>query len=295
MIVLMEFVIYLALILIGACLGSFAGATVWRIRARQLKSDKKHHESVDEKEYASLKGLADTKVSKDRSRCLHCGYELKWYDLIPVISWLTLRGKCRSCHKRIGYFELLIELGTIAFFLVSYIFWPFALDAPLEIARFVVWLVAGVVLAMLFSYDAKWYLLPDKLTIVLAGLGVVTVTIAALQSGNPLMTVLTAIGAVAVLSGIYLGLYLLSRGQWVGFGDIKLGFGLALLLIDWQLAFIALFLANLIGCLIVIPLLATGKLKRTSRVPFGPLLILGTIVAQFVGPAIVASYFSALI
>jgi prepilin signal peptidase PulO-like enzyme (type II secretory pathway) len=291
----MEFVIYVALVLVGACMGSFAGATVWRLRARQLVRDKKNHEAVSGKEFNKLEKLAHTKLSSDRSRCLHCDYTLKWYDLIPVVSWLSLRGKCRNCHKPIGYFELLIELGVIAFFVVSYALWPFTLDTGLEITRFIIWLVSGVVLAMLFSYDAKWFLLPDRLTIVLAMLGVGTVAIAAVQSGNPLLSILSALGSVAILSGLYLGLYLISKGKWVGFGDVKLGVGLALLLIDWQLALIALFLANLIGSLIVIPGLASGKLKRSSRVPFGPLLILGAILAQFIGPAILSFYVGTLI
>jgi leader peptidase (prepilin peptidase)/N-methyltransferase len=295
MIVLMEFVIYVALVLVGACMGSFAGATVWRLRARQLVRDKKNHEAVSGKEFNKLEKLAHTKLSSDRSRCLHCDYTLKWYDLIPVVSWLSLRGKCRNCHKPIGYFELIIELGVIAFFVVSYALWPFTLDTGLEITRFIIWLVSGVVLAMLFSYDAKWFLLPDRLTIVLAMLGVGTVAIAAVQSGNPLLSILSALGSVAILSGLYLGLYLISKGKWVGFGDVKLGVGLALLLIDWQLALIALFLANLIGSLIVIPGLASGKLKRSSRVPFGPLLILGAILAQFIGPAILSFYVGTLI
>lgn len=298
MIVLMEFVIYLALVLVGACLGSFAGATVWRLRARQLAYDKKHHQTVSGKEYNKLEKLVRTPMSKDHSRCLHCGHRLKWYELIPVVSWVIQRGKCRSCKKPIGYFELIIELGLIAFFVVSYAFWPFNLhdpSNPLEVVRFILWLASGVIMAMLFSYDAKWYLLPDKLTIVLAGLGIGTVAIAAIQLGNPLMTIGSAVGAIVVLSGLYLGLYVLSKGKWVGFGDVKLGFGLALLLIDWQLALVALFLANLIGCLIVIPGLMSGKLKRTTHVPFGPLLILGTILAQFVGPAILYFYVGTLI
>ncbi|MFZ2125926.1 MAG: prepilin peptidase [Candidatus Microsaccharimonas sp.] len=286
----MEYVIYLALILLGVCLGSFAGATVWRLRARQLKYDKKHKEPVDEKEYARLEKLTKRKLSKDRSQCLHCGYELKWYDLIPIVSWVALRGKCRHCHKPIGYFEPLIEIGMAGFFVVSYMFWPFGLESPFEIARFIVWLISGVILAMLFAYDSKWYLLPDKLTAILAGVGAVNVILAAIQSINPVETVLSALGAVGILSGLYLILYRVSNGRWVGFGDVKLGVGLALLLADWQLAIVALFLANFIGCLVVIPLMITGKLKRSSHVPFGPLLIAGTVIAFFIGPSLVEFY-----
>ena len=291
----MEFVIYITLVLIGVCLGSFGGATVWRLRARQLVADKKNKEPFDHKELHKLEKLTKGKVAADRSRCLHCDYTLRWYDLIPVVSWLALRGKCRHCHKKIGYFEPLIEVGVAAFFVASYAFWPFQLDTSLEMIRFGLWLVAGVALAMLFAYDTKWFLLPDKLTIFVVALGVATVAIAATQSGNPLGTIFSAIGAVGVLSGLYLVLYLVSQGKWVGFGDVKLGLALALLLVDWQSALVALFLANLIGCLIVIPFMATGKLKRSSHVPFGPLMIAGAVIAQFVSPMIVSLYVGTLI
>jgi prepilin signal peptidase PulO-like enzyme (type II secretory pathway) len=143
---------------------------------------------------------------------------------------------------------------------------------------------------MLFAYDSKWYLLPDKLTAILAGVGAVNVILAAIQSINPVETVLSALGAVGILSGLYLILYRVSNGRWVGFGDVKLGVGLALLLADWQLAIVALFLANFIGCLVVIPLMIAGKLKRSSHVPFGPLLIAGTVIAFFIGPSLVEFY-----
>jgi prepilin signal peptidase PulO-like enzyme (type II secretory pathway) len=80
------------------------------------------------------------------------------------------------------------------------------------------------------------------------------------------------------------------KGQWIGFGDVKLGLALALLTADWQLAFIALFAANLIGCLLVIPGMITGKVTRTTRIPFGPLLIVGTVIAVIWGPALIQAY-----
>jgi prepilin signal peptidase PulO-like enzyme (type II secretory pathway) len=291
----MEWIVYIALILLGVCLGSFAGATVWRLRARELKFEKANGARVDHMEYKRLSPLVKTSLLTDRSRCLHCSYTLKWYDLIPVISWLGLRGKCRNCKKPIGSFELLIELGVAAFFVVSYALWPFSLDDGLGVARFVTWLAAGVALAILFAYDKKWFLLPDRASLVVIGLGIITVAIAALQSGNLIDTLLTTLGSVGILSGLYLFLYLFSKGKWVGFGDVKLGLGLGLLLADWQLAIVALFLANFIGCLIVVPLLAMGKLKRNARVPFGPLLIAGAVVAQFAGPTIISLYLTTLI
>lgn len=290
MIVLMEFVIYLALTLVGLCLGSFAGATVWRLRARQLAVDKKNKEQYDHKEFGRLKKLLGKGPLSDRSQCLHCGYELKWYDLIPLVSWLSLRGKCRNCKHPIGYFEPLMEIGVALFFVLSYTFWPGGINDGLQIAHFVLWLVAGVIMAVLFAYDTKWFLLPDSFTIALAVIGLGIVGVSAAESEDITGTVLTAFGAVAILSGLYAVLYYVSKGRWVGFGDVKLGVGLALIVVDWQLAAVALFLANFIGCLIVIPLLISKKLKRDSQIPFGPLLIAGTVLAWFIGWPILEAY-----
>lgn len=291
MIVLMnEVIVYIALALIGVCLGSFAGATVWRLRARQLETDKKNKEPYDHKEYLKLKKLLGKKTLADRSRCLECGYELKWYDLIPLVSWLSLRGKCRSCKHPIGVFEPLIEIGVAAFFVLSYAFWPGGVESGLEITHFVLWLIAGVIMAVLFAYDYKWFLLPDRYVAALAVVGVGIVAVSAAQTEDIGGTLLTALGAVGLLSGLYAVLFAVSQGRWVGFGDVKLGVGLALILVDWQLAAVALFLANFIGCLVVIPLLLTKKLKRTSHVPFGPMLIAGTILSWFIGWHILDSY-----
>lgn len=292
MIVLMEITIYIALVLVGLCMGSFAGATTWRLRANELADDKKRGDEYDAVEYTRLKNLVHLKTSKDRSVCLHCSYRLRWYDLIPLVSWLSLGGKCRKCRKSIGYFEPLMELGVALYFVLSFVFWPGQLVSTLQITHFVIWLIAGVVLAVLFAYDAKWFLLPDKFNYALIGLGLASSVIIAATSGNPAAIIGNIAGSVAILSGMYYVIYLLSRGKWIGFGDIKLGLGLALLLADWRLAFIALFVANLIGCLIVIPLMAVGKLKRDSHIPFGPLLIIGTIVAWLAGAAILGWYSS---
>lgn len=287
--------VYIALVLVGLCLGSFAGAMIWRLRARQLVDDKAHGDEYDKDEYNRLKKLTKSSVANDRSQCLHCSYTLRWYDLLPLVSWLSLGGKCRNCHKPIGYLEPLIELGTALFFVLSYTFWPYALSSPLEIAQFIIWLVAGVGLAILFVYDMKWFLLPDKINFFIIGLGIVASVVNVVQSTNVGGTLGSIGGAILLLSGIYFLLYVVSKGKWIGFGDIKLGLGLALLLGDFRLAFIALFSANLIGCLIVIPQMIAGKLKRNAHVPFGPLLILGTVVAQLVGLPIVDWYVNSLL
>lgn len=290
-----EIVIYVVLAVLGLCLGSFAGASVWRLRARQLVEDKEVGEKVDAKEFARLEGLAHVKQTKDRSRCLHCGHALAWYDLLPLISWLSLGGKCRYCHKRIGYFEPIMELAVAAFFVLSYALWPFDLSGWVALMGFGAWLLAGVGLAILFAYDLRWFLLPNPVVFSVIGVAAIAAVGHLLQTSDIGGALLNLLGAILILSGLYLILYVVSKGAWVGFGDVKLGLALALLLADWRLAFLALFAANLIGCIIVIPGMIAGKIKRQTHIPFGPLLILGTIVAMFFGQTILNWYFISLI
>lgn len=295
MMVLMDVAVILLLMLTGLSMGSFAGATVWRLRAKQLVEDRKEGEVVDKEEYEALLPLSKAPfTSSDRSQCLHCHHTLRWYDLIPLISWLSTGGRCRYCRKGIGVLEPLIEIGTAVFFVGSYLLWP-EIITPLDLGEFVLWLISGVLLAILFAYDVKWFLLPNVIVFPLLGVGVIMAGLGVSTSGDPVAALLDIAIAASVLSGLYLILWYVSKGKWIGFGDVKLGLALALLLGNWQLAFLALFLANLIGCLVVIPGLVSGKMRRGSHVPFGPLLIVGFVIAALVGQPILQWYFIAFL
>lgn len=287
--------IAISLGLIGAIMGSFAGATTWRLRAFQLKADKAAGEKVDKAEYKRLLPLTKATFTTDRSHCLSCGYALRWYDLIPIVSWLSLGGRCRQCRQPIGWFEFLIEIGMTAFFVLSYLLWPGGLGTWQAVAHLALWLCAGVGLAILFSYDIKWFLLPDVVNWTVVGIGVAIAILSVATAAQPWNQLVNVLASVAVLGGLYLVIYLASRGGWVGFGDVKLGLGLGLLLADWQLSFFTLFAANLIGCLVVLPGLLTKKLTAKSHVPFGPFLIGGAVLGQWFGAAIIAFYMSHLV
>ena len=290
----METLIVVILGVLGLVLGSFAGAQVWRLRARQLVADKAEGEEYDKHEYKQLLPLTSSKIRDDRSRCLHCGHELHFIDLIPLVSWLSTRGRCRYCNQSIGNFEPLMEVGVACVMIAVYLPWPVELVSMGSWAVFVSWEVAIVLLAILFAYDLKWFLLPNIPVFLLGGVGVVVSCITIAMSPDKFGTLLSIVGGIAILSGIYAFVWVISRGGWIGFGDVKLGLGLALLLADWRYGFIALFAANLIGCLVVIPGLMSGKIKRTTRVPFGPLLIAGALVALLFGSSIV-NWYSSLI
>lgn len=308
--------VLLSLSLFGVIVGSFAGAQVWRIRAYQLRDDddrlaglnKRRKLSDDDRaDKAELKASAAARkaerkrldgligrVSRDYSRCLHCQHRLAWYDLLPLVSWLSTRGRCRYCQETIGHFEPLMELGMASFFVLSFALWPTAISSGVEVTQFVVWLLSGVALSILFAYDAKWFLLPDVVMVPFIILAALYAGLELYQVGVSIESLGSILGALAVLSGLYWLLHVVSRGTWVGYGDVTLGAGLALLLGRFDLAIVALFLANLIGTVLVLPQLWANKLDRKTPIPFGPLLIIGTLLAYFFGQAIIDWYTSFL-
>jgi len=284
------FLIYLTLILVGLAMGSFAGAMVWRLRARQLKEDKAEGEDYDKKEYKRLLPLTQNNLQNDRSRCLTCKHPLAWYDLIPLVSWVTSRGKCRYCGGFIGWFEPVIEIATALLFVISFAFWPFLLNTALDWTQFIVWLVVCVMMVILIAYDSRWYILPNRVVFPLIGASAIWSLLVIVNSALPTDMLFSLAGSIVLLPGVYYLLWLVSKGAWIGFGDIKLNIALALLVVEWQLAFLVLLLANLIGCLVVIPGMLAGKITRKTHIPFGPFLIFATIIAVLFGSEVVAWY-----
>lgn len=263
--------VYMILIysLLGLCFGSFVNALVWRL--------KKKRDFV-----------------KERSECTHCHHVLAWYDLVPVVSWLTLQGKCRYCHKRIDDSPL-TEIGVALAFGVSYAFWPLGFSAAGWVL-FALWLIALVLLAALFLYDLKWSLLPNVLMFPLIGLGVIWTGIyySLIAPVAPLAVGWEVVLGLASVAGLYGLLYAVSGGEWVGFGDVKLGIFMGLIL-GWQRGLLAVMLANVIAFLVIVPGLMTRKMTRKTRIPFGPFLILATVTAFLFGNQLVAGYFSVIL
>jgi len=281
--------------ILGLVLGSFAGASVWRLRARQLVEDKENGEKVLAKELKMLRPLTKSTLTNDRSRCLHCGHTLAWYDLIPIVSWLSMGGKCRYCKKKIGWFEPLIEIGMAALLVLLYVMWPVASPGG-TLVELILWIVVMVMLVILFVYDLKWFLLPNVIVFPLLAFSVVIAIVHVLSMTDTMGAFLSLLGSLAILGGLYAALYYFSyfrygeEKTWVGFGDVKLGVALGLLLGDWKLAFLAVFLANLIGVIAVLPSLLSRKLSMKAHIPFGPLLILGFLIAFFFGSYVLDWY-----
>lgn len=250
------------LVVFGFILGSFVNAFVWRIHQK--------------KNWVS-----------DRSECTHCHHKLAPLDLIPVISWLLLHGKCRYCHKKIEDTPL-AELAMPMLFVVSYAWWPMQLEGKGLIA-FIFWLVFLIGFLALTIYDFRWFLLPDKIVFPLVGLALAQVIAISVYSADWRYAA-NALGGALVVSGIFYLLYQISKGTWIGGGDVKLGLVLGLLAGGVLEGFLVLFAASAAGLAATLPQVVRGKAGRKTQIPFGPFLILGLIVVTLFGADILDWY-----
>lgn len=222
------------------------------------------------------------------SECEHCHELLKWYDLVPVASWLSTLGKCRYCKKSIGATYITVELATGALFLLSYRYWPYGFE-HLGVSAFVLWLISLTVLISLVIIDLKWFLLPDGLVFSLIGIAGAfqLYVVAYTQDFSRLPGIL---GGIAVGFGIFYLLYMVSSGRYIGGGDVKYGLYIGLLTGSALKSLLVISVASLLGTLAVLPLLITKKTKLTSKIPFGPFLILATIIVFIFGQKILDWY-----
>lgn len=277
--------IYVILGFLGLAFGSFINAFVYRL-----------HEKLDDDgntKKISAKQKKDLSIVKGRSICPNCKHVLGASDLVPVFSWLFLRGKCRYCKKPISWQYPAVELITAVLFIVSYIAWPNELVNSWQILSFITWLVALIGLIALAVYDIKWMLLPNKIIypfVVFVGASFAI----QLALGRPTKDVVGIGLALLVTAGIFWVLYVASKGKWIGGGDVKLGLLAGFLLASLPLAFLYLFLASIFGMIYMLPLLATNKISPKSKIPFGPFLIAGCIASVLWGQALINWYTSIL-
>lgn len=265
--------ILVVLAALGLVLGSFVNALIWRVRAQET----------------AAKPNKDLSILHGRSMCPSCRHTLQALDLIPVISWVALRGKCRYCHKPISRLYPLVELLTAALFIVSYLFWPEVIIGQQQLL-FAFWLIFVTGFVALLVYDARWMMLPNRiiypLMVLAAGQWLAVWWIYGL-SGQQLLDIGLS---VLVAGGIFYVLFQVSGGKWIGGGDVKLGFLLGLLIAKPVHSFLLLFMAALLGSLVSIPLMIVGKAGRKTRIPFGPFLLAGGFVVMLFGAAIIGWY-----
>jgi len=224
----------------------------------------------------------------DRSRCPKCKKQIAWYDNIPVISFLLLRGKCRHCKEKISIQYPIVELVTgILFVLAFYMNYKSgvmpALRSFSEGGGYMLrdFFIISVMI-VIFIYDLRWYLILDRVTLPAAGILFFTNIFLGINWQNLLISGI--IGA-----GFFLIQFIISRGKWIGGGDIRLGLLMGFAL-GWPGILVALFIAYILGSIIGIGLVIASKKKWGSEIPFGVFLTTATIITMFWGTELTRWY-----
>jgi leader peptidase (prepilin peptidase) / N-methyltransferase len=266
--------IVLLLAVLGLVFGSFVNALTWRLH----EQDELRQAKDGKAQKAELRKLS---ILHGRSMCPACRHELAAEDLVPVASWLWLRGKCRYCHKPISWQYPAVELATAVLFAGSYLAWPLDLHG-LGLFQFCCWLVVLVGFVALTVLDLKWYWLPNKIIYPLIVLAVLELLVAVAFFGGGWPAVSSGVWGVLIASGIFFVLYRISK-DWIGDGDVRLGVVLGLVVGGPLRGCLLLFVASALGTLVSLPLLATGKAKRGTLIPFGPFLIAAAVIIELFG------------
>lgn len=220
-----------------------------------------------------------------RSMCMSCSKELHWFELIPVLSFLCQRGRCMQCKAKISWQYPIVEIATgILFVLIMSQLIQVGLTWPHVIAT-AISLVCASLLVVITVYDLRHKIIPDGVVYTFDGFAFVGLFL----GGMGMQPVLHAPHLWSVLAGPILALpfallWVISRGKWIGLGDAKLILGIGWLL-GMHGGINAIVLAFWTGAIISIGwLLATkGGIKRKTEIPFGPFLVLGTLIVWFTG------------
>jgi leader peptidase (prepilin peptidase)/N-methyltransferase len=225
------------------------------------------------------------------SRCPQCGQRLSPLDLIPVLGYLFLRGKCRYCHSPISFRYPLVEFGSGVFFVGAALSFP-AAGLPRDFCFSVIFLC---LMLIVFFTDLELQLIPDAISVsgIFSGLTYNFLRGMLSSAGRTLAPLYSAISGMLLGYAIF---YLISRlGRMVfkkdvmGEGDLFLAALLGAYL-GWQGALLAIFLAYLLAALVLVGLMALGRIKTGQYVPFGPALAAGGVITLFFEQQIISWY-----
>ena len=254
--------------IIGIIIGSFLGVVNWRLKMAE-------------------------DIVWERSRCPHCKGHIRWYDNIPLLSFVILAGQCRDCKKRISWEYPLIELVTGLLFAavawkflgtLGFMVGPERIFTNGDIVDMSFWLFAVCYLVLIFFHDLDFMLIPDAAVYpaILVTLGYQYYK----YLGGPLgiasfkAPITSALLAAFVAALFFFLLIWMSRGKWIGGGDVKMGF-LAGAMVGWPKILFVLFFAYMIGAIASLILIATKKKTWKSQIPFGPFLVAGILLVMF--------------
>ena len=272
---MINFFLYLLIFIFGLIAGSFLNSIIYRLQTG---------------ESFLLK----------RSHCPYCKHVLSWSDLIPILSFLILKRRCRYCRRKISWQYPLVEIATGGLFVLIVNQQSTISNQPSLIIHSLFLILASCFLIIIFVYDFKHFIIPDQVIYpaiaatfiyrLIETWNLRFISDSRIWILNPETFIYPLLSAL-LATAFFLAIFLISRGRWLGFGDVKLVFFLGLLL-GFPDTLIALFLAFLFGAIIGIGLIALEKKSLKSEVPFAPFLVIGTFIALFLGSTILNWYLS---
>lgn len=254
--------VYILAGILGLCVGSFLNVVIYRLP----------------------NGM---NLNRPGSHCTKCDYSLKWYDNVPVLSYLLLGGKCRKCKARISPRYMIVEIVNAVLWLLSTkMFWGSSPVYACAVAA------ACSALICIFFIDLEHMLIYNRFTILVALCGVVGMFT---DSGTSWQGRL--IGAVAggvVFLGLYYGALAALKQEGMGFGDVKYAAAAGLLL-GWQKLLLAVLVASVAGAVVMVITNRLTKAEKKKEYPFGPYLVAGTLFALFFGDGVISWYLGLLL
>ncbi len=258
----MNIIIFIIVFLLGTIIGSFLNVVIYRFNTSR----------------SAIVG---------RSICMTCSHTLRWYEMIPVLSFLAQKGKCRSCATRISHQYPIVEVVTgIVFVLIAIHFLPILyVSSNLFVFLLSFFVFIFSILIVIAVYDIRHKIIPDSLVYVFAFFALVSTCINTSGSGNLFVVPsLSYFSAGIILALPFALIWLFSRGRLMGLGDAKLILG-----IGWLFGFsqgiavlvISFWLGALVSLFVLF--LTRSKVNMKTEIPFAPFLILAMIIVLFTG------------
>jgi leader peptidase (prepilin peptidase) / N-methyltransferase len=218
-------------------------------------------------------------VVRPPSHCTDCGHQISWFENVPVLSYVILRGRCRRCGARISPMYPLVELATAALFVATYLLVGVG---PLLVPR----LAFACALIVLFVVDLQHHLLPNVVTVTGIVLGLLFSVTAPPGWRDSLIGIVAGGGVLLVIAKSY---ERLRREEGLGMGDVKM---LAMIgaFLGWQLTLVTLVLSSIAGSIVGVGLIVSRRGGMKYALPFGTFLALGALAAAFFGDRLLAWY-----
>ena len=253
-------VTYLLVGIIGLCVGSFLNVVIYRLPNKMS-------------------------LAKPNSHCPSCNYELRWYDNIPIISYLILGGKCRKCKTHISFRYAAVEIANAALWLLCVLFfWE------RSIALACIYALVCSIFICIFCIDLEHKIIFDRFQIILLVLGIISIFFD--KDFNWQSHVIGGVAGFALFFLVSWGFEKICKREGLGGGDVKLAC-VAGLLLGWERLLLSLIIAT-VPAAIIMSILTKDKEGEDREFPFAPFLIIGFTTAMFFGSQILKWYLSLL-